>query len=179
MLLYAGTTLSLAVSAAHQDDFDIAAAFAAHTSPDIRLAAVKLLAAVARGCTLQGSSDPSTHGITQARVDAAFQRLCSVVTTDTVVAIRTEALSGLAELHHASTAVKAQALSRRGTVRLPQQKHQSSAAAGQTANAGTAAAADAALLDTATGAFVHGTEDDSARCARAVCRYDLLPCGAC
>eukprot|EP00879_Flechtneria_rotunda_P025890 GHRR01027545.1.p1 GENE.GHRR01027545.1~~GHRR01027545.1.p1 ORF type:complete len:129 (+),score=32.19 GHRR01027545.1:533-919(+) len=96
MLLYAGTTLSLAVSAAHQDDFDIAAAFAAHTSPDIRLAAVKLLAAVARGCTLQGSSDPSTHGITQARVDAAFQRLCSVVTTDTVVAIRTEALSGLA-----------------------------------------------------------------------------------
>ena len=51
-----------------------------------------------------------------------------------------------ADLHHASLAVRRQALSKRATLAAP-----AAAAAG---------AVDSGLLDSATGAFVHGSEDD-------------------
>lgn len=54
-------------------------------------------------------------------------------------------LCGAAGLHHASLAVRRQALSKRATYSSISQQP---------------AAVDASLLDSATGAFVHGTEDD-------------------
>jgi hypothetical protein len=68
------------------------------------------------------------------------------------------ALAFAAGMHHASRAVKQQALSKRAMLRMP-----GAAAAGQHGGTDAAAAAgvaDGNLLDSATGAFVHGVEDD-------------------
>jgi hypothetical protein len=66
-----------------------------------------------------------------------------------------------AGMHHASRAVKQQALSKRAMLHMPG----AAAAAGQPGAAAAAVAAaagmaDGNLLDSATGAFVHGVEDD-------------------
>jgi hypothetical protein len=69
-----------------------------------------------------------------------------------------------AGMHHASRAVKQQALSKRAMLRMPGTA--ATAAAGQPGSTEAAAAAaaagvaDGSLLDSATGAFVHGVEDD-------------------
>jgi hypothetical protein len=61
-------------------------------------------------------------------------------------------------MQHASRAVKQQALSKRAMLRMPGIAITAAGAAGQPS--ATAAAADGSLLDSATGAFVHGVEDD-------------------
>jgi hypothetical protein len=71
------------------------------------------------------------------------------------------AASAAAGMHHASRAVKQQALSKRAMLRMPGTA--AAAAAGQhggTKAAAAAGLADGNLLDSATGAFVHGVEDD-------------------
>lgn len=138
--------------------------------------------------------------------DAVFQQLCVVVATDTLAQLRIQALQGFAGepaaahmhalmlaflrpnqtcrpfllhagLHHASTAIKLQALSKKATLRLVVQvgaASQSAAAAGggqqpptkkqkQQPQQEQPLGAHAGLLDAATGALVHGTEDDIPR----------------
>lgn len=71
--------------------------------------------------------------------------------------------------HHASTVIKLQALSKKATLRgAAAQQHQQAAPPPakkqrQLAQPDRPSTADAGLLDAATGAFVHGSEDDLPR----------------
>jgi hypothetical protein len=98
------------------DDWRAASALISHAAPELRLAAVQLLSTLAHAAAhleqpaaaggsscaaLTGSAAPALPAVQQARVDAAFLSLCSAVSTDTVAAIRLEALLGLAGARHA------------------------------------------------------------------------------
>lgn len=74
-------------------DFDAALQLVDHASPDIRLAAVQLLAAHAK--QLQTQPGQQCRRQDQAHVDVAFHKLCSVLTVDPWAAIRLQAVAGL------------------------------------------------------------------------------------
>lgn len=113
------------------DDWQAASALISHAAPEMRLAAVQLLAELCRAAapphqTSAVASDKCAAAavaagqngsvaavacsevvagstlstVQQARVDAAFLSLCSAVSTDTVAAIRLEALLALAGGRH-------------------------------------------------------------------------------
>ncbi|KAF8059729.1 hypothetical protein HT031_005137 [Scenedesmus sp. PABB004] len=123
------------------DPWAAASALIAHPCPDVRLGAVGLLGVLAGGRGGPGAA-PAEQ---QARLDGAFLALCSALATEPLTALRLEALGALSGLHRASLAVRLQALSKRATLRA------------------AAPAGGGALLDSATGAFVHALEDDSAQ----------------
>jgi hypothetical protein len=115
-------------AASSADDWQAASALISHAAPELRLAAVQLLSALAKaaapaevntavssekhatangvGGSLADDAGPAAapvpmlSAVQQARVDAAFLSLCSAVSTDTVAAIRLEALLGLAGEHY-------------------------------------------------------------------------------
>jgi hypothetical protein len=125
-------------AASSADEWQAASALINHAAPELRLAAVQMLAALCNAAApchqtsgaVTSDKDAAEAGVhsslantaltgsalsavQQARIDAAFLSLCSAVSTDTVAAIRLEALlalSGGCCLQHAAAAATGVAL---------------------------------------------------------------------
>lgn len=105
------------------DALDAAISLTDHVGPEVRLAAVQVLSASAKELSSRAAQQMTPKD--QSRIDLVFQKLCSVVTMDTVPAVRLEALAGLSgELLESSFAVVAQHNMLRSNARSYPRKHQ-------------------------------------------------------
>lgn len=214
----------------------LAIALLPHVAPHVRFAAVQLLIQLSVASNDARSSNASFTAVIlpQNIIDSIFQRLCGVVATDACVAVRVEALNGLAGtnkvpiqanlppsrgcsmllalhvqsaavrtgahlptsiialcllapaannvpctspsihfhhsyyaactgLHTAAQPVRFQALSKRATLRVLHANPATTHDASGPSSAAAASGNDLSLLDSATGAFVHGVEDESTK----------------